>query len=194
MIRKALFPSKILPICMAAMMVYSFNPSQAQSSIELSGGIRAGWQNAGMYRNGTQYESTLSAWYIGFYSEAQFTDMEKWSTGSSIEYFQNGFSEDGKDFKMHTLSWPMYIKRNFGPLFGTAGLALNFKLTDNREDFPNQVVDTKFFDIPLSLGFGVELGKFTLDARHYWGMFQAATLDGLGHKNRYWQIGAALEL
>ena len=92
---------------------------------------------------------------------------------------------------MHVISLPIYVKPQIGPVFGTAGFALNFKLGDNREDFPGQVADTRFFDIPLTLGAGVQFGPIVIEGKYYWGLFNAAGIDGLMHKNQYLQAGVA---
>ena len=152
-------------------------------------GIRAGWQNSGMYRSGTQNFDNLNSFYVGIFSESSVS--ENWSGGSGIEYFQTGFEDVTGNFKMHIISLPIYIKPRIGPVFGTAGLALNFKISDNREDFPGVISDPRFFDLPLTLGGGVQFGPVVVEAKYYWGLFNAANLDGLGHKNRYVQVGAA---
>ena len=160
------------------------------TAVEISSGIRAGWHTAGMFRSGTQNFNNLQAFYVGFFSESRVSD--NWSGGSGLEYFQNGFENATGNFKMHVISVPMYVKPQIGPVFGTAGLALNFKVSDNREDFPGQITDTKFFDLPLTLGAGVQLGPVIIEAKYYWGLFQAATINGSGNKNQYLQAGAAI--
>ena len=168
--------------------IFLSSQSHAQSSeMSYSNGIRAGWHYAGMFRSGTQKFSNLNSFYVGLFGETRVS--ENWSGGSGLEYFQNGFENGNGNFRMHTISLPIYVKPNIGPVYGTAGLALNFKLGDNREDFPNVVTETKFFDIPLTLGAGVELGPVIIEAKYYWGLFNAAYIDGKGHKNQYLQAG-----
>ena len=99
---------------------------------------------------------------------------------------------------MHTLSLPSVAKVFIGPIYGMAGLAFNFKLTDNREDFPGgaqssvRVNQTNFFDIPLSLGLGIQIARFQVEAKYNWGLFNSVYIDGLANKNRYLQVGAAV--
>lgn len=176
--------------------LFAFSPdltaqSSGGSGVEITKGVRAGWHYAGMFRNGNQKFDNLNSFYVGFFSEGKSTGFL--GAGSGLEYFQNGFEKDGQTFRMHTLSIPFYVKPTIGPIYGTAGVSLNFKLTDNREDFPTQVVDTKIFDLPLTLGLGVQLGPIIGEARYFWGLFDAATVDGSGHKNQYLQVGLGLK-
>lgn len=170
-----------------------FSNAQSADDQTLFKGIKAGWHYSNMYRDGSAPYNHLSAFYVGFFTETKVSDNMK--IGSSLEYFQNGFENSESKFKMHTLSLPFYAKVYVGPVYGIVGAAFNFKLSDNREDFPGgaqsitKVTDTKFFDLPLSLGLGVEIGKIQVEAKYNWGLFTAASLDGLNHKNQYLQIG-----
>ncbi|MCT4625102.1 MAG: PorT family protein [Schleiferiaceae bacterium] len=161
-------------------------------------GFRAGWHSANMYRVGNKAHDNLEAFYLGFFSETKVSESFRMNSG--LEYFQNGFTNSESSFRMHTLSLPATGKVFVGPVYGMAGLAFNFKLTDNREDFPGgeqsttKITDTKFFDIPLSLGLGVQLGRIQVEAKYSWGLFNAGFIDGQAHKNRYLQVGAGILL
>lgn len=187
---------KYLSLAFLVGMLSFSNAASAQSSggssATFNKGIRAGWHYAGMFRSGTQKFDNLNSFYVGFFSEAKASDI-LWA-GSGLEYFQNGFENSTGNFKMHTISVPFYVKPKIGPVYGTAGFALNFKLGDNREDFPSRINDTKFFDLPLHVGLGVQLGPIMVEARYHWGLFDAANLDGAGHKNQYLQAGLGLSL
>lgn len=179
-------------ICSALICVIS----QAQENNDFRVGLRAGWQSANTYRVGNAAYNNLEAFYIGVFSEKKAS--ERLSFNSGLEYFQNGFTNSESNFKMHTLSLPSVAKVFIGPIYGMAGLAFNFKLTDNREDFPGgaqssvRVNQTNFFDIPLSLGLGIQIARFQVEAKYNWGLFNSVYIDGLANKNRYLQVGAAV--
>ncbi len=164
--------------------------AQSDSKSSFKKGIRAGWHYSGMFRNGSQSFDNLNSFYFGLNSEYKASALIY--TGSGLEYFQNGFTSGGENFKAHIISLPFYIKPKLGPLYGTAGFALNFKLGDNREDFPNVVGDTRFFDLPVQLGLGASLGPVAVEARYNWGLFDAANINGQAHKYQYLQVGGAL--
>lgn len=159
-------------------------------------GIKAGWHSANTYRVGNAPNDNLEAFYVGVCSEV--TTSERVRFNSALEYFQNGFLNSESKFKMHTLSLPSVCKVFVGPVYGMGGFAFNFKLSDNRQDFPGgeqsitKITETNFFDIPLSLGLGIEIARFQIEAKYNWGLFNSVYVDGLAHKNRYLQVGAAV--
>ena len=170
---------------------------KAQSTDEdFKVGVKAGWHYANLYRNGDANYGELNSFYVGFFSEMQTSSKVK--VGSAIEYFQNGFDNSDGKFLLHTISLPGYSKVFVGPAFAIVGLGLNFRIVDNREDFPGgqqtqtKVTATKLLDLPVSLGLGIELGRFIVEAKYSWGLFNAAYIDGGAHKNRYLQVGGAL--
>jgi hypothetical protein len=186
---------KITFICLLFMGVPSLVGAQETSSFGgdiYTLGIKGGWQSSNMYRDGNSVYSDLNSFYIGFFNEVKAS--EKWSGSSGLEYFQNGFEGGGTNFKMHTISIPMAAKLYIGPVYGLVGVALNFRLSDNREDFPNIVTDTRFFDLPLSVGFGARINRFQFDAKYNYGLFSAANVNGRAYKNRYFQIGFGVYL
>lgn len=176
--------------------------SQAQGSSastqEFEAGVKAGWHYANMYRSGSSVTNNLNSFYVGLFSERSVN--ERLAVASGLEYFQNGFQSSDGSFRMHTLSLPTSLKIKLGPVYIGGGFGLNFKLGDNREDFPGgevtdiRITDTYFFDIPLSAGFGLRLGRLQVDAKYNWGMFQAANINGYGYKNQYFQLGLGLFL
>lgn len=163
---------------------------------EYSFGIKAGWHNANLYRTGDANYGQLNSFYVGFFTESKSSSKIK--VGSAIEYFQNGFDNSDGKFLLHTISLPGYTKVFVGPAYALVGLGLNFRIVDNRQDFPGgtqtntKVTDTKFFDLPVALGVGVELGRFIVEAKYSWGLFNAAYIDGGAHKNRYLQVGGGI--
>lgn len=167
-----------------------FSPIKAQDSRAVVKGVRAGWHYAGMFRSGNQVYDPLNTFYVGFFSESNGKGLI--NGGSGLEYFQNGFTNSNGNFRMHTLSVPFYVKPQIGPIYATGGFSLNFKLGDNREDFPNQVSDTKFFDIPLHLGLGLQLGPIRGEVKYFWGLLDAANIQGRAYKHQYLQAGLGL--
>ena len=136
-------------------------------------GVKAGWHYANLYRNGDANYGELNTFYISLFSETETSPGMKF--GSAIEYFQNGFDnpEDGK-FLLHTISLPAYGKVFIGPAYALVGLGLNFRIVDNRQDFPGgiqtniKITDTKLLDLPVALGLGLELGPILIEAKYSW--------------------------
>ncbi len=186
-----------LPLILLFCFAFTAN-SFAQSEEGFNFGIKAGWHNDNMYRTGDANYGELNAFYIGVFSEAEAEPGSKVKVGSAIEYFQNGFDNSDGKFIMHTISLPGYSKIYVGPAFALVGLGLNFRIVDNREDFPGgqqtqtKVSATKLLDLPVSLGVGIELGRFIVEAKYSWGLFNAAYIDGGAHKNRYLQVGGGI--
>lgn len=170
-----------------ALCFLGISPSKAQKSSSLVKGVRAGWHYAGMFRSGDQINDALNTFYVGFFSESASSGVI--NGGSGLEYFQNGFESAGKLFRMHTLSIPFYVKPKLGPVYATGGFSLNFSISDNQDDFPIQVSNTEWFDIPLHLGFGLQLGPIRGEVKYFWGLFDAATIQGRAYNHQYLQAG-----
>jgi len=166
---------------------FGISSIKAQKSSSLVKGVRAGWHYAGMFQSGNQIHDPLNTFYVGFFSESNSSG--RINGGSGLEYFQNGFESAGKLFRMHTLSIPFYVKPKLGPIYATGGFSLNFSISDNQDDFPSQVSDTEWFDIPLHLGLGLQLGPIRGEVKYFWGLFEAATIQGKAYNNQYLQAG-----
>ncbi len=180
---------KSFVLAIIVISVFGIEPIAAQNSSAVVKGVRAGWHYAGMYRSGNQIYDPLNSFYVGFFSESNGSGII--NGGSGLEYFQNGFENSNGNFRMHTLSIPFYIKPQIGPVYATGGFSLNFKLADNREDF-STVSDPKFFDIPLHLGLGLQLGPIRGEVKYFWGLFDAANIQGRAYKHQYLQAGLGL--
>jgi len=114
--------------------------------------------------------------------------------GGGLEYFQNGFQSTLIDLKrkLHYISVPLYLKVKFGPVYATAGTALNFKLAE-KNILAGASVDplsekSDVFDLPLQAGIGVKILMFSIEARYNWGMLDVNN----GVKNQYFQLGLAV--
>jgi len=164
--------------------------TKAQKSPSVVKGVRAGWHYAGMFRSGDQINDPLNTFYVGFFSESNSSGVI--NGGSGLEYFQNGFESAGKLFRMHTLSVPFYVKPKLGPVYATGGFSLNFSISDNQDDFPLQVSNTEWFDIPLHLGLGLQLGRIRGEVKYFWGLFEAVTIQGRAYNHQYLQAGLGL--
>lgn len=188
----------VLAVLLAGISSYAMAQKDSNEVGKYHVGFKSGWHYANMYRSGSAPYDYLNSFYIGFFNEGRVSELM--SAGASFEYMQNGFWGSNGSFRMHTLSVPIYSKLHIGPLYGSAGLALNFKLTDNREDFPGppttvaRVSDPNFFDLPVFLGAGIKVRFVQLDFKYNWGLFRAANIEGLAHKNQYMQLGLSFYL
>ena len=158
-------------------------------------GIRAGWHSALMYRDGAGMATTqpLNTFYIGVFKE--FKLVPKLYAGGGLEYFQNGFKSELIDLKrkLYYISVPLYLKVKLGAFYATAGTALNFKVAevniisdiiiDPLEEFTSSV-----FDLPLEVGIGVQISRFSIETKYNWGMIDV----NHGASNRYFQLGGAV--
>ena len=180
---------------LTAFLVFSLN-SYSQEELEVSIGLKAGWNSSNTYQSGNATYNNLDAFYVGVFSEIEASEKLRFNSG--LEYLQNGFTNSENNFKMHILSLPSVAKVFVGPVYGMGGFALNFKLADNREEFPGgeqtvaKITNTNFFDIPLSLGLGIEISRFQIEAKYNWGLFNSVFVDGYANKSRYLQVGAAV--
>lgn len=155
-------------------------------------GIRAGWHMATLTKEGQQPDTTnqLNSFYVGFSNETKIAPLLFW--GKGIEYFQNGveYTQNTRRI-LHTISVPISLKLKLGPVFGRAGLAANFKISekykfgDSSYDPPNKA---NWFDAPVFLGAGINILFFTVEARYHWGLLEATD----DFYNRYFQLGAAV--
>jgi len=104
---------------------------QAQDSEDELAGIRFGFHSAGLVKDGERPDTanSLNNLYIGFFREKKIASLFYW--GSGVEYFQNGtkYSNNSKRV-LHTLSVPLNLKLKVGPIFGVAGAAANFKVSE----------------------------------------------------------------
>ena len=103
--------------------------AQDDKDADRVGGIRAGWHNAGMYKNGNMVPDAdpLQSFYVGQFRDNKIIPVLHFSSG--LEYFQNGvqFDSDNKQV-LHYLSIPLSLKAKIGPVFAQTGFAPSFKV------------------------------------------------------------------
>jgi len=102
-------------------------------------------------------------------------------------------SED--DLKIQTLQFPLGLKQYLSEsFFLTAGGSLNLRLGArvNRDAIPGE---TRFIDMAVSLGAGINIGRFFIDARWNYGLISIQRNDGRisGH-NQYILAGLGYRL
>lgn len=171
----------------------------AQKDPYYTGGIRFGYNHSYIFNEGSEVGGTesLQSFYVGTFGYYKLS--KRFWVGSGLEYVQNGYldnSHSAKDVKvkLHTISWPQMARFNVGPVFGLAGFAINIKVDETRwDDAGNKyevTPDYDWFDSPVFLGLGVQLGVFVIEARYNWGVWDID--NGLGTHTRYAQLGGAL--
>lgn len=163
-------------------------------------GIRAGVNSSYLINDGAQLSDTgfLYSLYIGGFKE--FELISNLQAGVGLEYFQNGYKSDLIDLKrkLHYLSVPLYLKYSWKSIYVTGGTSLNFKVSEKTFIGGDQLLnplygDSKNFDLPLHFGLGVRISRFSIEARHHWGMLEINRGFNNGVvKNRYFQLGATM--
>jgi hypothetical protein len=159
------------------------------------GGIRAGWQNAGFFLDGSKYPGSeaYQTFYLGFFRDNKLAPM--FYHGSGLDYFQTGIQMGGeKDRLLHYISLPNYLKFKLGPAFLLGGVAPSFKVAEKvnvggENVNPLDANKSNWFDIPAFAGVGVKILFITVEARYHWGLVK---LNDDGYMNQYFQLGAGL--
>ena len=137
-------------------------------------GIRAGWNYAGTFANGDQFEGSLPNFYAGIFRNNKFGGILALHT------------------RLHVLSVPVGLRVKLGPLFAIGGAGLNFNVGENNEGLvANAAPKNNVFDLPLFLGVGFKIAIVSIEARYNWGVIDA---NSLGQQNQYFQIGAGLHI
>jgi hypothetical protein len=158
-------------------------------------GIRAGYQLASFHVDGSMLENTdnLNSFYLGIFKEKEI--VPHFDFGYGLDFMQNGaeLSDFGK-YTVNYLSVPLYLKAKIGPVFGLAGLAANFKLSDKlsnggMETDASDNYATNDFDLPLFVGAGIKILMITIEGRYNWGMIEMNDITRI--KNQYFQVGAS---
>lgn len=179
--------------------IYSTN-IQAQDD-EKQNGIRAGFSSANVLVDGNKYDDgALSAFYAGFFRNNKIVG-EILAIHSGVEYIQTGFDAgDLATLKLHYVSVPIGLRAKVGPVYGLAGVGLNFKVGQNATALGKELSlpdDQKphWFDAPLFLGTGIKLLFFSVDFRYHWGLVNIENRDSNSNtesKNQYLQLGASV--
>lgn len=166
----------------------------AQTDFEEFVGIRAGFHSAGLVKDGEKPDTanSINNFYIGFFREKKIAPLFYW--GSGLEYFQNGvkYSNNSKRV-LHTISVPLNLKLKVGPVYGLAGAAANFKISEkiviaDNSSIPGDSNKSSWFDVPVFVGAGVKILFVSVEARYHWGLMDIQK----GYYNRYFQLGAAV--
>jgi len=161
-------------------------------------GIRAGWQFAGLYEDGSLLEgsSELNSFYVGLYKDTKLVPILFLGTG--LEYAPVGVTSSDIDAKLvlHYLSIPIDVKVKLGPVFALGGLAANFRLAEKftllGEDV--EITDDEksaVFDLPVFLGVGVNIFMLNIEIRYYYGLLDVYSDPSVNA--RYLQIGAGIK-
>lgn len=185
--------ASLLSVIIMLLIVHISN-AQGEKSSNKVGGIRAGYHAATLVLpdNDVDTTSVLGGFYAGFYRDNKVASIL--SIGTGLEYFQNGtqYSENSSRV-LHTLSVPVSLKVNLGPVFALGGIGANFKVSEKLvyNDTNYDLSDdqkSNWFDAPAFLGAGVNIWKLTVEARYHWGLLEV--IDG--YHSRYFQLGAGL--
>lgn len=157
-------------------------------------GLRAGWQNAAFYMDGSEYPGSeaYNTFYVGFWRDNQLAPLFFWGTGA--EYHQTGLQMAGMQERvLHYVSLPHYLKIKLGPVFALGGVAPKFKVAErvlvgDELVAPIEANRSEWFDVPAFAGVGVKFLFITVEARYHWGLLDVYD----GYNANYFQLGAGL--
>lgn len=158
------------------------------------GGIRLGWNTSAMFDDGSKLSGTenLQSFYFGLFRDNKIIPLLHF--GSGLEYVQNGFQIDSDNkLVLHYISVPLHLKLKVGPVFGLAGFAPSFKVSekiiiDGSKTSPSSDQKSDWFDVPFQAGVGLKILFITIEARYHWGLMEVNS----GYKNQYFQLGAGI--
>jgi hypothetical protein len=182
-------------LCMSTLLLWVCS-TQAQDPKESHkvGGIRAGFQAAGLFENGSKPDTSnsLNSFYVGFYRDTRIIPLLHF--GAGVEYFQNGMKYSSNTSRvLHTVSVPLDLKLKLGPVFALTGFAANFKVSEkiiygDESSNPLEADKSEWFDIPFFLGAGIKIWFVSVEARYHWGLLEVRN----GKHSQYFQVGAAI--
>lgn len=161
-------------------------------------GIRAGWQYANFYDNGSSLGDPINFFYAGFYREKKLIPLLR--LGYGLEYNSVGFKTKNvsdTQYTRHTLAIPVYARLKLGLLFAVGGVAPGVGLA-NKSTLLGEDVDltdkekTNAFDAPVFLGLGIKIAIVSIEARYHWGTMNLSKQDDANFTQQYLQIGAAV--
>jgi hypothetical protein len=157
-------------------------------------GIRAGFQTASTFNNGSRVQGSIPGWYLGFITEDNvgLGNFLKWHSG--VEYIRVGHRQNDQNFRrVDYLAVPMGLKLQVvRRAFVKGGISPSFKVGEEYRvggnDALNSSTRTSVFDLPMHIGAGFSIGLIDLEARYNTGLINV----NRGNRNRYLQLGAAL--
>lgn len=186
--RSAIF---LISICLIGVKSANGQNTNSESDRNL-GGLRVGYHNANILLDGSNASSGLEGFYVGYFRNTKI--IPRLDFGYGLEYFQNGITYSNDSERVcNTLSIPLDLKVNVGPVFALGGLASNFVvsekvITDDENITPQDSDKTNWFDLAVFLGGGVKFSFVTIEARYHWGLLEARQ----GYFNRYFQVGIGI--
>jgi hypothetical protein len=177
-----------------AVTAISIQSVQAQG--KRSVGIRAGYQNSGLFESGDQVSGTSNygSFYVGAFKEKKILPFLHWGTG--LEYCQNGFGLTDNDKQViKYLGLPVHLKAKLGPVYALIGVQPKVKLSEkifinDEKTSPTDEQKSKTMDFPAYGGIGFNILIVSIEARYHYSMFET----NHGARNAYLQVGATLHL
>lgn len=157
-------------------------------------GVRAGYQNSGLFENGDNVSGTSNygSYYVGVFKEKKFFPFLH--LGIGLEYCQNGVGLTGDDKQVITyLGVPVHLKVKIGPVYALVGVQPKFKLSEkiiinDEKSTPTDDQKSKFMDFPAYGGIGLNILIVSIEARYHYSIFET----NHGARNAYLQLGAAI--
>ena len=185
---------KTFLIITALLLGFCLTHAQDKKEGHKVGGIRAGWQAAALFEDGSKPDTSnaLNSFYVGFYRDTKIIPLLHF--GAGLEYFQTGMDYSTNTSRvLHTISVPLDLKLKLGPVFALTGFAANFKVSEKivyKGDSTNPIESDKsdWFDVPFFLGAGIKIWFVSVEARYHWGLLEVRN----GKHNQYFQLGAAI--
>ncbi len=157
--------------------------------------ITAGWSAADLVIDGEEVTDVRHGFFGGVRKDFKLAPIFSLNTG--ILYVQKGatfkFGDAESEWELDYLELPVGLKAKLGPVFATAGLSANIRInsqidgekTSDIEDF-----DVNAFALSSSLGLGVKILMFSVDARWQYGFTDIISdNDGDAVNNNYFLIG-----
>ncbi|MFZ4547124.1 MAG: outer membrane beta-barrel protein [Bacteroidales bacterium] len=182
-----------LSILVAVLTIYS-HAVQAQGKRSI--GIRAGYQNSGLFKDSEKLTGTsnYASFYVGVFKEKKILPFLHWGTG--LEYCQNGAGLTGDSKQViKYLGIPVHLKVKVGPVYALVGVQPKVKLSekiilDGDKTSPTDEQKSKTMDFPAYGGIGFNILIVSIEARYQYSMFET----NHGARNAYLQLGATLHL
>lgn len=176
----------ILPLLLTLLLVAPMVLRAQDEPKSLDFGIRGGWNYSGVFYKGDRYYAPLESFYFGVFSEAYSSKYV--NTGWGVEFMQIGFQDNNESYKNTSLSIPVYLKPQVGPVFAKVIAGINLRLTDNSNEF-GQIAESGRLDVPIGFAFGIQVEPVFVEFRYLKGIFSPLMIGGSGFEYRYMQLG-----